>query len=90
MNLKTECVAPVVKLGQKKRRVRIVKTNSIVSIGGKVLTRKVKMIEYGTGDNPATDANGVTWINVAFFVGDKGTGDKRGIRRPDGTIEEID
>ncbi len=46
------------------------------------------MMEYGTGDNPVVGKDGTVWIEVAFFIGERGTGDRRGIKLPDGTIKE--
>ena len=47
------------------------------------------MAPLGTGDKIITDQNGNKWRSVAFFEGEKGTGDRRGILLPNGIIKEI-
>lgn len=48
------------------------------------------MINCGTGDNTIIDKYGTTWHSVVFFEGDKGTGERRAVLLPDGTIKEIE
>ena len=42
----------------------------------------------GEGDI-VTDSYGTRWREVPYFVGERGTGERRAVIRPDGTIREI-